>query len=455
MKKSNIAFLSLVSIFASTLLSGCGDDGKTHVVFWHTFGKANEALLNTMIADFEAANPEIKIDAKPQGGYGEIYQKLSSAIASGDVPAMATCYADHVADYLSANAVVDITPYLESETLGFTAEDGSHMDGNVQKFGADDFVQGYWSEGVSYQTPGCYSVPYAKSTEVLFYNKDFFDRNSLTVPTTWDDMWALCKHIVEDIWTGYDFTDANKDNYALGYDSDSNLFITMCEQKGIPYTTNENITKASDHYLFNNDQAKEMVRELKGYYQNHYLLTKGAMATASYTSTMFASGKIPMTIGSTGGTTYNDSDNFTVGIAPLPYVDATHNQIISQGPSICFLRRVTQEQKEAAWKFYKHITNTVNSAYYAMETGYDPVRISSYQCDYYLEKMEDSNIITDVFQVTSTLQDRYFSSPSFIGSANARTQVGGIFSNYFNNAKTLDEAFNDAYLNCVPAGEGE
>jgi multiple sugar transport system substrate-binding protein len=176
------------------------------------------------------------------------------------------------------------------------------------------------------------------------------------------------------------------------------------------------------------------------------------MPVASYTSTKFTAGEIVMTIGSTGGTTYNDSKNFEVGIAPLPYVDSNHKEIISQGPSICFLRRVTKAQKEAAWKFYKFITESTNSAYYAMDTGYDPVRLSSYTCDYYLERMEEDNIITDVFKVTSTLQDRYFSSPSFVGSANARTQVGGIISTYFTGAKTLEEAFQEAYNNCVPAG---
>lgn len=449
-KNIKIGILPLLGVFATTLLAGCGKgDGKTHVVFWHTFGKANEALLNSMIKDFEKENPNVVIDAKSQGGYPEIYQKLSSAIAAGDVPTMATCYADHVADYLNSQSVVDLRQYLEREDLAFTPEEGAHTKGNEVIYGVNDYVKGYWTEGHSYQKEGLYSVPYAKSTEVLFYNADFFDEHNLTVPTTWDEMWSLCETIVTEIWKDKDFSGADKDCYALGYDSDSNMFITMCEQYGIPYTTNDNITKESDHYLFNNQDAKNLVKQLKTYFDQHYLLTKGSMPQASYTSTYFTNGKLPMTIGSTGGTTYNESQNFNVGIAPLPGKDATHNSIISQGPSICFLSRCPKPAKEAAWKFYKFITKTTNSAFYALETGYDPVRLSSYECDYYLEKMEEKNIITDVFKVTRTLQDRYFSSASFIGSARARTEVGGIISTYFTNAKGLDKAFEDAYNNCV------
>lgn len=453
-KYTKLSLFPLLGLIAMSLLTGCGGDGKTHVVFWHTFGKANQALLNTLIDNFERENPDIVVDASSQGGYPEIYTKLTSAIASGDVPTMATCYADHVADYLGANAVVDLSSYLTDEELAFTADEGSHEEGGVTKFGADDYVQGYWVEGEAYQTSGLYSVPYAKSTEVLFYNKDFFEENNLTVPTTWEEMWTLCANIVNNVWSSKDFSDKDKEYYALGYDSDSNMFITLCEQYGIPYTTNDNITTGSDHFLFNNDQAKALITTLKGYYDNHYLLTKGSMVKASYTSTYFTDGKVPMTIGSTGGTTYNDTDNFNVGIAPLPYVDSTHKQIISQGPSVCFMRRCSTAAKRAAWKFYKFITQSVNSAYYAMETGYDPVRTSSYSCDYYLNKMDESNIITDVFKVTQTLTDRYYSSPSFIGSATARNEVGGIISTYFTGAKTLNEAFSNAYSNCVQASGG-
>ena len=51
-------------------------------------------------------------------------------------------------------------------------------------------------------------LPFNKSTDVLIYNKTFFDENNLSVPTTWDEMEQVSKQIKE--LTG---------NAALGFDA--------------------------------------------------------------------------------------------------------------------------------------------------------------------------------------------------------------------------------------------
>ena len=70
-----------------------------------------------------------------------------------------------------------------------------------------------------------YTLPMSKSTEVLYYNKTFFDANGLTPPTTWDEMEALCNKIVE----------IDPYSIPLGYDSENNWFITMTEQLKTPW----------------------------------------------------------------------------------------------------------------------------------------------------------------------------------------------------------------------------
>jgi multiple sugar transport system substrate-binding protein len=247
----------------------------------------------------------------------------------------------------------------------------------------------------------------------MFYNKTVFQDQGWQVPTTWAEMEALCAEIKE----------FNKDIIPLGYDSDDNLFITMCEQYNIPYTTNENITKPSDHFLFNNTQAKDMVSRIKSWHSKGWLTTKGSSTDGAYTSTKFKNGELYMTIGSTGGTTYNYSDNFEIGIAPIPGAEATveggNNHVIMQGPSICFLRRVTQAQKEASWKFYKYLVNAENSANFGSKTGYSPVRKSSFTTSLWEEFMTDSTIVgaEDLVRRTvdfnSSLNDRYFVSATF------------------------------------------
>lgn len=433
-------FIFLVGALLLGGLTGCNSgSGDTVVKFWHTMGQSNQDLLNRMISEFETANPGIKIEAYSQGSYDDIAKKLGDAIPAGTTPTMSFCYPDNVASYLKSGAIENMASYINHAEYGFTEEEK----------GVEDFIQSYWNEGTNYEKEGVYSVPFAKSTEVIFYNYTIFDEYDLTIPTTWDEMWALCAQVKADP----KFANV----IPLGYDSDSNLFITMCEQYGIPYTTKEG--EHSEHFLFNNADAKAMVTELKGYYDAGYFVTKGTQENSTYTSTKFTNGELLMSIGSTGGTTYNKSINFEVGVAPLP-TGELNDHVVSQGPSVCFFKRAKEAEKVAAWKFYKHITSTINSANYSIRTGYEPVRSSSYESAQYLDYIGQAgaNYIctqgTNLLATTATLtrdkyQDAYFTTDVFPGSDTARDQVGGIISNVLLGAKTIEEAFDDAITECL------
>ncbi len=441
MKSKRLSFFACLLACGAAIpaLNACGDDGKIHVSFWHTMGQANQALLDRMIVQFNEIYPDVKIDHSSQGDYISIHEKLQSAIPAGTMPTMAFCYPDHVADYLDSKAVINLDDYLNDPELGYTDEDGL----------VSDYVQSYWQEGQSYTLSGTYSVPYAKSTEVLFYNKTFFEKYNLSLPQTWEEMWALCKNIKENIMDKGLEPDLQ---FPLGYDSDSNLFITLCEQRGIGYTTNDNVSKASDHILFNSPEAKAMVEELNGYAKKGWFATKNMLGSNAYTSTYFTELKTVMSIGSTGGTSYQVSSNFEVAVARVPTTGATgaSSKIISQGPSICFFKKGTAEQKTAAWNFYKFITRAFNTAAYGVLTGYEPVRRSSFTLPQYEEYIAGDSLQARVSRVTATIQeDQYLFSPVFVGSAVAREEVGNILVNYYKGLKTLDQAFADAYARTI------
>jgi multiple sugar transport system substrate-binding protein len=225
----------------------------------------------------------------------------------------------------------------------------------------------------------------------------------------------------------------------------------MCEQRGIDYTTND--ATGSGHIVFNNDQAKSLISELVGYYDDGYFATKGVIPNSAYSSTYFTEGKIVMSIGSTGGTSYQTSSNFDVGVVPCPVTssEGNGNKYISQGPSICFFKKGTTAQKEAAWNFYKFITRSLNTAAYGVLTGYEPVRTSAYELPSYQSYLSTDVLQAKVSACTSTLEGRYFNSPVFYGSATARDVVGEIFANVALGTKTLDGAFADAYVTATAA----
>ena len=466
-----ILTMSLLGLLSVVSLTGCGksekDTSKT-IVFWHTYGKEKIAIVENLRNQFLKLpeNKGYKIELLQQGGYTDINDKLLKAISAKTLPTMGIAYPDHVADYLKAGVVQDLTSFVTaSEEATRTNPD------DVYQFDSSDYITAFWNEGKEYDVAGTlYSVPFSKSTEVMYYNKTFFTENDLPVPTTWegntpgaqlDDNGVIdvCKRILElpSIKSISDY------EAPLGYDSDDNMFITFCKQLGIPYTS---LTEdGSGSFDFNNSEAKEMVQMIKDWYQAGYITTKGLLGNNTYTSTKFTEGKLHMTIGSTGGTSYNypEKGNFEVGVAPIPQWNEAEPYCIQQGPSVVFFNKnskyVSQAQLEVAWRFYTYVTNPNNSAAFSiLSGGYEPVRKSSYETTIYENHLNGptdgkTGLYTKVANLTTTIQDWYFTSAVFVGSATARNQVGAIIPAVCasKGAVTIEQAFSDAMAKCTLA----
>ena len=443
MKKQKILIPFLV-LGAGIVSASCGGPGKadnrTVVTFWSTIGKTNAAqFLDPMIKQFEKLHPDIKIKHTPQGGYDDLKNAISNNIGNGELPTMAYCYPDHVADYLYAKAVLKLDDYIFNEEYGIGKEEGEES--------FDDFIGSYLDEGRAYAEEGYYSLPFQKSTEVLFYNKTVFDEKGWEVPATWDEVWALCKTMKEDPDYG--------EKTPLGYDSSANWMITYAAEAGIPYTT----ASGEEHFLFDNPQMKALFSQLKGYYDKGYFTTQDILG--NFTSGKFTQQEILMTVGSSAGTAKQYADSFEVGIAAVPQYDLNDGKVITQGPSICFFNRATEKETLAGWEFYKYATNSLNGAIFSGKTGYMPVRQSSYSAAPIVEtKSQTSGSDGLIAQLYKFIEDEennyakwYYSSPVFRGSSVARIQIGKAITAHLTGSKTVDEALSDAMSTCIFAVE--
>ena len=290
----------LMLLFLMTLVfAGCGkkkampnfevpeggyDGSAVTITFYHTMGTNLRTVLTSYIEEFNKIYPNITVVEEQVGSYDDVRTTISTEITEGNQPNIAYCYPDHVALYNLAGAVATLDNLINS-----TEKDGDGILGLTQEQ-KDDFIEGYYAEGQQFGDGLMYTLPFSKSTEVLYYNKTFFEANGLTVPKTWDEMEALCKKIKS----------IDPNSIPLGYDSSANWFITMCEQLGSPYTSAE-----GDHYLFNNKTNRDFVKKYREWYKNGYVTTQDIYG--SYTSGLFVSTdtvKSYMSIGSSAGATH-------------------------------------------------------------------------------------------------------------------------------------------------------
>ncbi len=399
-------------------------DGKpVTITFYHSMGAKLQGVLDTYIAEFNKLYPNITIEHSSMGDYDGVRDQIKTALTAGNQPNIAYCYPDHVALYNVAKAVVPLDNFINS-TIEMTDALGNKSVLGFTEEQIKDFIPGYYAEGTAFDKAGTmYTLPMSKSTEALYYNKTFFEQNNLTVPTTWEEMEALCAKIKE----------IDPDCVPLGYDSEANWFITMCEQYQSPYTT---LDKGSQ-FQFNNDTNRGFVKMFRDWYHKGYLTTEAIYG--SYTSGLFTvteGQRCYMVIGSTGGASYQtppkDGEGkplFESGMATPPQVNPDAPKVISQGPSLCIFKDKNKQEVVASWLFVKFLTtNPEFQAEFSMASGYAPVIQSVQENAVYKDWLDAASGYNNMTALSVKLalsqSNAYFVSPAFNGSSEARDQVG-------------------------------
>jgi multiple sugar transport system substrate-binding protein len=426
------------------------DGNPVTIKFYHTMGANLREVLENYIVEFNKIYPNITIEHEQVGNYDDVRDQISKEITVGNQPNIAYCYPDHVALYNLAKAVVTLDNLMASKA------EVKHADGTTEILGFTDeqkadFIEGYYNEGKQFGDNLMYTLPLSKSTEVLYYNKTFFDENGIEVPTTWEEMEAVCAKIKE----------IDPNSIPLGYDSSANWFITMCEQYGSPYTS-----ATGEHFLFNNETNQGFVKMFNEWYNKGYVTTQDIYG--GYTSGLFVSTdttKSYMSIGSSAGATHQrptaDAEGnypFDVGIATIPQVNADKPKVISQGPSLCIFNKSNEQEVVASWLFVKFLTTNVDfQAEFSIASGYVPVIKSvSQNADYkaFIDKANGGDYISALSaKVCLEQADAYYTSPAFNGSSTARDQVGALLNKCIamfgdNVASDIDKAFKDAVDKC-------
>ena len=476
------------------------ENNKITINFWTGFGSVVSKEPDKSIAVFEEQYPYISINHEKQGGYDGLHSKVMQSLASNSYPHVVVGYPDHFADYISSNVQYELNDYIESEEYGVDIDDYYEQymrENNSLMFKDDAKTQPY--------TMG---IPFNKSTEVMVYNKTFFDAFDLTVPETWDDAITVGKEIIsiikgtsskltraEDkvnhfgtIWkykvsdedekpVTFDFTGVQeKDVYPLSYDSQSNFFITMCNQFGGKYTEmGDTIEKG--YLRFKGDQKViEALNFVKSMNTQHILGIPSTWNATQYCSAEFKALKSFMTISSSAGVTNNiaSGNKFEVGIAPIPYKTADKKSVVYSGTNMAILKS-DAEHALASWLFIRFMTGGVTykktdkktgavtteneNVNFAIASGYLPVNKSGEESDKYQQHLASTaSSISDnaKIAVQKVANDIYvkqnwdkFVDPAFVGSSDIRTQVGNIIPFILTGASgkiyTPEEAIDYVY----------
>lgn len=469
MKTRKPLVLCLAALPLLGLATGCGNkvDNRPGFTFWYVGNKDVEARLLKQAANFESIIKErdgidIHVRTAKYGDYSMIKDKLDNGgFTTGNVPTLAVAYPDHVASYMELGRsagdpqkyVWKLDDFFTDPEIGFGKQ--PEFDDRAE-YNLGDFIDAYMEEGTRYIESGTYSIPFAKSTELMYYNVPLLQKYYNIYPGRSGDLkqfvanldWAgfmdLCQFIREDLRLPEAQRQVKNSNleYVVGYDSDANMFITRLMQQNIPYTSlnatkNGIIDFAKDVNKTAYDRVVSDLQGLRALHQDRILITK-LTNNDEYSSNLFTEQQTLFTIGSSGGSDYNTpkGNGFAVDVSRVPPVDSENAKYVTQGITFAFLKNPTlSEEKNTenvryAWQFAKYITNPIQNLLFCQDSqGYFPVRKSALETDDWEEMTTGTSASATAYRaIVNQVKHKYFSTALFQGCAELRTLVGSLLA---------------------------
>lgn len=319
------------------------------IEFWYGLGGKLGENMDSLIQKFNASQQEVIVKGIVQADYTETEQKLQAAIATGKVPAAV----------LSSNVDWARKGY-------FTPVD--ELIASQPDFNTEDFVQTFLSQG---QVDGQqYFIPMYGTTQVMYYRKDLFEKNGIEADKlkTWEDLAAAAEKMAvkdggkttvygwEPMWGSGNMIDAalSKGGSILSEDG-TQVLIDSPEWIETWDLFRKWIHEDKIMRIHSGGQGWEY------WYKTIDDVMKGQ--SAGYT-------------GSSGD--QGDLDFSIISAMEQPgWAGVGEGKPVAQAILAGIPAKASDAEKQAAMKWYTFFTNSENTAFWSINTGYISVRQSA------------------------------------------------------------------------------
>ncbi len=433
------------------------------ISFWakNDTNKTQTEIYEKAIRDFEALYPNIRVNVRMYSDYGKIYNDVITNISTGTPPNVCITYPDHIATYMTGtNVVVPLDELLGDPEYGLGGSllkfDGPGRNGIKEEFLRECRLGDHY-----------YAVPYVRSTEALYMNKDMIEKLGYSIPDeiTWDFVWEVSEAAMAKDADGVFAVNGQKVLIPFIYKSTDNMMIQMLKQLNAGYCTPEG------EILLFNPETRSILKTVAEHAGDRSFST---FKISSYPGNFLNAGQCIFAIDSTAGATWMGAKathadipedqfvDFEIVVRPIPQYDPAHPQMISQGPSLCVFNREDPGEVLASWLFVQFmLTNEVQIAYSSTE-GYLPVTeqaLNSPEYQDYLARAGEDNdyyykVKIDAARVLLDNIDKTFTAPPFNGSTSLRNAAGELIEGAAKAArrgKTVDDQYIDVLFQDVGA----
>ncbi len=387
----------------------------TKVVFWHAMGGGHGETLNQIVKAFNESHPDIVVEAVYIGNYNALQQKLLAGAQAGQLPTISQAYANWTAKLLQSKIVEPLNKYINDPKIGITKEEWE----DVFKAFRDNCT---WGNTV-------YAVPFNKSLYIMYYNATALSAAGISAPKSINELLYAAKALTKD-----KNKDGKPDVYGFAFRTTVDTFQIFLMMRGGEIVKKDK----SGRYVSAIDSPE--TREVLSFFKK-LLDDKVAFAQGGYLNDIFGQGTVLMYIDTIAGRTYverSTKGKFQWSWAPVP-VWKTRN-VPFAGTDIIMFSTAKEDEKRAAWEFMKYLISPEVTAYWAVNTGYLPVRKSALQTTIWKQAAKaDPLIEIPLQQIDNAKMD-----PQLSVWTEIRNVVSTMFNDFVNGKVDMETAIKRA-----------
>lgn len=140
------------------------------VTFWHPWRGTLGEVLAEIIDEYNRTNRwGVSVEVRTFDSFTSLEQGFDTALATGDLPSLLVAYDDRAQHWdMGGQTLVNLQAYSDDPTWGLSPEEQT------------DFYPAFWQQGTAYLRSGSAgltsrqaSIPFHRSTLVLFYNRSW------------------------------------------------------------------------------------------------------------------------------------------------------------------------------------------------------------------------------------------------------------------------------------------
>jgi sn-glycerol 3-phosphate transport system substrate-binding protein len=307
------------------------------------------SLMTRLVADFNATHADIHVNPVFAGDYVSASAKAQAGISAGSPPDVAVLLAADLFSFTDEHAVLPLEKYFTKKELA-------------------DYWPAFLANGKLHGH--IYSIPFQRSTPVLYYNKAMFKQAHIKkAPATWKQLVADAKKLTVRDSSG------NVTRYGVEFPSDGTVYWMW---EGLVLETGQKLFNAQGTKVyFNSPGAIRATNFLIDLAQKYHVMAPGVLPWGG-APTDFIGEKSAMIYHSTGSlAAILAGAKFPVGVAFMPK-DKTYGAPTGGGSMYVF-KGIPASHVKASITFIKWMTSPVRAAQWSIETGYVAVRKSAFK----------------------------------------------------------------------------